>query len=431
MTKSYKIINILSAPPLFKSIEGMSLSEIIQRHVFEYLEIDENVKYAFFFFEDFHVLNASRTINLTREFELECWRPYGSAINKIYSKRFNGILHRLFPSSSHYLPVYGSWSSSSKMLLELKKEIRNYNILVHFQDGHTKLFTNFIHQLKKYNVPIIVSHQSGSFPIFHIDKISKFKPFHKLFKLYHHKNQVSAYKKLDCYFAASFTEYDYMLKKLRMKNVYFQRDGINFDKFYPTKDKRALRVELNLPIESKLILYVGKFYRTKSVDWLIKNYFEYRTKFPNTDLVLIGGDEDDEFYSMAVKSGAIVRTRMPKENIVKYMQACDIYTLPTHGAVVHSGGFGNAPIEALACNIPVISNHLIHFPGIKTELDSIGKTMWNEEEFVSNLEFMIKNLSQYNNCREVARNYFDEELLQKFVIDKYKQLFNKYYKKEL
>ena len=44
------------------------------------------------------------TLKRTDKYKIEYWRPYGSVIDKIYSKNVDGVLHRVFPSKRIRIP---------------------------------------------------------------------------------------------------------------------------------------------------------------------------------------------------------------------------------------------------------------------------------------------------------------------------------------
>ena len=53
----------------------------------EYTKIDTFPYWVGFFKGDHHHIHAYETIKRTGKYHIECWRPYGDYINKIYSAK--------------------------------------------------------------------------------------------------------------------------------------------------------------------------------------------------------------------------------------------------------------------------------------------------------------------------------------------------------
>jgi glycosyltransferase involved in cell wall biosynthesis len=124
--------------------------------------------------------------------------------------------------------------------------------------------------------------------------------------------------------------------------------------------------------------------------------------------MLVGGYKTDELYQIGKNSGAILIERVPEEELRLYYQSSDIYVMPVKNKTVkYFGGFGSAPIQALACGLPVISDNIMHFPGTAEEKAQIGMEMRDEKELNENLLRIISNRKQFANCREIAQKYFD------------------------
>ncbi|GAB4539791.1 MAG: hypothetical protein Fur002_05480 [Anaerolineales bacterium] len=101
--------------------------------------------------------------------------------------------------------------------------------------------------------------------------------------------------------------------------------GINLDVFHPMPQEEARRA-LNLPLDAKLVLFVGDPTRTEKRFWLAQQ----ASKLLSAQLVTAHG--------------------VPFEHMPLYMNACDalLVTSSTEGSP-------NAVKEALACNLPVVS----------------------------------------------------------------------------
>ena len=86
---------------------------------------------------------------------LECWRPY-CGIKEIYSKKINGIVHRIFPSVRIDIGRFSSEDYSYKMINELRKESKKNKILIHLQGHHGNIPYTIASKLA--HLPIVASH---------------------------------------------------------------------------------------------------------------------------------------------------------------------------------------------------------------------------------------------------------------------------------
>ena len=114
--------------------------------------------------------------------------------------------------------------------------------------------------------------------------------------------------------------------------------------------------------------------------------------------------------------------------LIEYYQASDIYIMPTNNPIIKNfGGFGSAPLEALACNVPVLSYNILNFPGSLSERNKIGRMINDEKETYENLEYMITHLDEFREAREYAKKYYDNDLMINRLIDIYKDVNKEYY----
>lgn len=119
-------------------------------------------------------------------------------------------------------------------------------------------------------------------------------------------------------------------------------NGVDKDRFFKI-DKIKARRDLNIPEDLFIVVFVGRFVKSKGVHILSK--------------VL---NEMNDTYSIFIGSGPIepacknilFKGRVENENIYKYLNAADIFVLPTKAE-----GCCNAIIEAMACGLPIISSN--------------------------------------------------------------------------
>jgi len=132
------------------------------------------------------------------------------------------------------------------------------------------------------------------------------------------------------------------LQEMGVERVIRQPLGVDTEVFHPHRRDGALRAQLNLPPDARLLVYVGRFAREKNLPVLI----EAATRLgPLYHVVLVGsGDRLPYCANM---------TRLPFENdrgeLARLIASCDVF--------VHPGDqetFGLVVLEAMACGVPVV-----------------------------------------------------------------------------
>lgn len=411
-----KVIHILAhSPP--KWVLCIKDPEIVNETTpAEFIHLKEPPFWVGFFRGDFHVKIAENILKRTSEFQIECWRPY-TGIKKPYSMEVDGILHRVFPSMEYKIPKFTSGIYSPSLIRALKKEINDNRVLIHFHDGHTNLITSVILHTELEKVPVIYQQRGGWFAIFKRTK----NPY----KFFQFRKQLFALRKIDHYFSGSLVEVNIMFSKWGIKKAAHFNEGIYYDKFIPA-DKGKTKSKLNIPEDRKVLIYIGRFYTLKGVDLILSSYQKLRNEY-NLSLILIGGNKNDEFYEHLIKTDAMVIERTPEDKLIPYIQASNVCLMLPTDEIIRFGGFGKAPIEALACNVPVISPNLIHFPGTPEERERIGLIPKDKDDVVNCIRTILDNPQKFARCREISRKYFDINKTTDVILNKYKELFSKYY----
>ena len=120
-------------------------------------------------------------------------------------------------------------------------------------------------------------------------------------------------------------------------------NAVDETKFY-CMDRQTCRKELGFPEDAFIVAYTGTFSSNKGIDRL-------STALRSCDNV----------YSVFMGQGllepdcdrVLFKGRVPNDHLVKYLNAADVFVLPTRGE-----GCCNAIVEALSCGLPVVSSDL-------------------------------------------------------------------------
>jgi glycosyltransferase involved in cell wall biosynthesis len=431
MTEKFKdntkptIIHLLSHRPNPVCLNYKTPEEYIGRHDnAEFIRID---KYPYWvgFFEDFDHKIAVDTLNRTDKYNIECWRPYWSSIGKSYEKMFEDVLHKAFPSRYLKIPRISSWLWSESYLEELKKIIsEKRKVLLHIHDGHSNFITWLLLKLRPLSVPVLYQHRGGWLANFDY-KFRKKNPI----SLLTYSRQKKIFQYITHYMSGSKFEYDFLKNELKLDTVSYYMDGVDFNYFRPG-NKMEIRRKLGLPADKKIILYVGRFDASNGVDNLLYAFRKLKENKYNVELLLVGGYKHNPSYEKAKEAGAILVERVQEPKLLDYYQSADIYSLAIEDYLYQTfGGFGTATIQALACGVPALSYNIIHLPAQLEEINKIGRIFSSPEDLYRKASYMLDNIDEFSNCREVTRKYYDKDITMQNLINIYDELIDKFYTK--
>jgi glycosyltransferase involved in cell wall biosynthesis len=366
-------------------------------------------------FDGWHVRTAKALQNLhIKNCQIECWLPEKSK-HKEWQQEKNGITYRLFPS----FPItYGR--EISRSLINALKQEKNNPILIHMHgvfNYTTYLISSLFHQ-----IPVIVQHHGDCPPLNLLQRRNIYYSILPFLEVEHFFICKNALRNVDNFFCLTKT-LQKSLEYLEIKNKsVIQGMGVDFNQFTPG-DKLEARQKLNLPANAKILLYIGKLDRYKGSDKVINVYRKIKEKY-NAVLLVIGASSTDTFYNEAVKTGTVIFPRQPHDALQNYYRAADIFILPGSDQFNLWGGIGISTIEALACNVPVITGTLHHFPGDHRKL---GFDAFNDKEIINGIDYIFSNPNQFVSCRTTAEKYYNWTYIANNTFNTYQRLFNKYH----
>ena len=152
--------------------------------------------------------------------------------------------------------------------------------------------------------------------------------------------------------------------------IVVQHNGVEGDRF-TIREKAALRRKLGLPIDRKIVCYVGNFKPEKGVDVLVEAMDHLRTlrgktsgdrrpttkgTGPDFELAMIGSGPMQERLDAVVNERGLegivkFHGRQPHANVPDWIGACDVFCLPSRRE-----GCPNVVLEALASGRPVVGS---------------------------------------------------------------------------
>jgi len=179
--------------------------------------------------------------------------------------------------------------------------------------------------------------------------------------------------------------------------------GVDTKSFLPVssqEEKNNIKSSLRLPMDEKLVIFVGTIMERKGVDILLEAWKMVNEKINSAHLLLVGPDTFDGFDT---EVAPLVEFCNNMKNIVSqqhmnvtfigrsndvplYLKASDLFVLPSR-----KEGFGNVVIEAMSAGLPVIISEM---DGIAYDLIINGKQGYivkSIDELANRIIFLLEN----------------------------------------
>ena len=142
-------------------------------------------------------------------------------------------------------------------------------------------------------------------------------------------------------------------------------NGVDEEKFHVV-DRTTCRRQLGLSEDAFIVVYTGAFTANKGVDRL---NMALKT-CENVYAIFLGQGPLEPDCDRILYKG-----RVANDDVVKYLNAADIFVLPTRGE-----GCCNAIVEALSCGLPIISSDLAFNDDILNKENSLRIDVENVEQ---------------------------------------------------
>jgi glycosyltransferase involved in cell wall biosynthesis len=140
-------------------------------------------------------------------------------------------------------------------------------------------------------------------------------------------------------------------------------NGVDSDSFRP-QNKELPRRMLDLPIDKKVILFVGNLIKEKGCFELIYAFNEINKANPNCLLTLVGGGPiAEDLRKLAVEFDLSEKIRfvgkVSHDKLPVWFAAADLLCLPSYRE-----GIPNVVMEALASGLPIVATHVGGIPEV-------------------------------------------------------------------
>lgn len=143
----------------------------------------------------------------------------------------------------------------------------------------------------------------------------------------------------------------------------FIPNGVDTETFTPVSDsqKNQLRVQLRLPAEGPLIVYLGRLTFEKRVDHLIRIWPTIRATFSQAQLLVVGTGPEEGNLREQSRTVSGVNFTGQVDGALSYLQAADLFVLPSA-----TEGLSNSLLEAMSTGLPVLATSVGGTPDVIT-----------------------------------------------------------------
>lgn len=141
------------------------------------------------------------------------------------------------------------------------------------------------------------------------------------------------------------------VKRFRKKPTYVIENGIEKNLFKPL-DKIECRKKLKLPLQAKIIAYVGHISRMQGFHILLEAFDKIRKDYPDSYLLISGKVEKD----IDIKHKNVIFEPLPKrEQVVMAINSSDVAVIPNPRNSFTEYCFPYKLIEYMACKAPIVA----------------------------------------------------------------------------
>lgn len=183
-----------------------------------------------------------------------------------------------------------------------------------------------------------------------------------------------------------------------------------FDPMDPTTwhplDQAQSRIALGIPLEARVVVCHGRIdWHRKGLDILMTGWEQICRDRPGIDLrlLLVGTGPDSSKLHQYIQTnnlqGVIWRDEFvnSREEIQRYLSAADVYTMTSR-----QEGFPIAPLEAMACGLPVVASDAPGVPDILEKGETFGGIVVPRENVQAFVAALGQLLDDPVRCRELG-----------------------------
>ncbi|MCP4367659.1 MAG: glycosyltransferase family 4 protein [Deltaproteobacteria bacterium] len=299
--------------------------------------------------------------------------------------------------------------------LKLRKIIRVFRPdIIH---AHTATTDGYVGLLlkKKYNIPLVCSLRGSDINIY---------PYRDRLTMCLTKKVISEADQVTSVSHALKAAAESIAKPKKPIKVIYNGCDLNTFKFNQ-EVRTEYRARLKILMNEKVIIFVGGIQKTKGIFELIHAFMKVILQYPDLNLILIGEGEEFATIKNTISSNNLDKKirlvgRQPHIEIVKWLNAADIFVLPTYNE-----GLPNVILEAMACGLPVIAARVGGIPEVVTENTGILISPKSSEILAKGINDMLTRKWDRNVIRKHIEKFTWERNANK-IVQIYENVLNDY-----
>lgn len=193
-------------------------------------------------------------------------------------------------------------------------------------------------------------------------------------------------------------------KENGFKNLLVAPNGVDIKEFDDIiDDKKILREKLLLPLDKKILMYVGHLYKWKGIDLLIKLAELLKNRQDVIFYILGGTDKDIKKYKEFCKDNSILNVvflgMIDKKIVPHYLKSADLLFLPNISSSEESIKY-TSPIkmfEYMASKVPIVASDL---PSIREILNNNNAFLFKADDAVDFKEKTLLALGELDLAKQ-------------------------------
>jgi glycosyltransferase involved in cell wall biosynthesis len=204
-------------------------------------------------------------------------------------------------------------------------------------------------------------------------------------------------------------------------------NGIDLSESAELLPKGGFKKKFNIPEDKKIILYLGRIYRIKGIDLLIRAYAYLTKKMRYKDAILVIVGPDDGYlnkvkslaYDLEVSNSVLFTGLLYGKDKLQAFADSEVYVLPSRYET-----FPMTVLEAYACSKPVIASKV----GGLTDLVIDGETGLlfepeNIEQLANSMLLLLNNHDKAEDLGLRGKQFVNSNFSIESVVDKLEKFY--------
>jgi glycosyltransferase involved in cell wall biosynthesis len=194
--------------------------------------------------------------------------------------------------------------------------------------------------------------------------------------------------------------------------------------FGQSKNKDAIRKKYNIPMDIKVIIFVGQLINRKGVSFLIESLRILRKTVDNFLTIIVGQGEEFQKLKSLVKEYGLVnhvdfRGNVTRKMLAELYSVADVFVLPSLAE-----GHSVALVEAMASGLPLIASDIEGSRvSIKEEVNGYLIDIGNVQKLAQRLKIILTDSNLQQKMSRNSSKIYGEKFSTKILIDNYLEIY--------